>query len=251
MHPEGLYLGMNAKPWQTIHQASATQQFPLSAFFDDSFGRRFRYALNGSGAALVAGMIVQNAILGGAATTLQGTCAVVAPVPVVGVTRIYVTRISTDQVAGLYDEGWAAIWDNDLAAVYTRRVKTNTAIVAASTGYIDIYEPLPVDLTTSDKVSLSVNKFKNITVAATTVTGLIIGGVQCAIPISNYCWVQTRGIFGVRIKDATTNINSGPVGRAGSTDGTIINRATLTQLIGNSLALWLDEYSGLIDLCCE
>lgn len=257
----GLYLGMNAKPWQDIFTASATKQHELGAFFDDEFGRRFRYALNGAGA-LVAGNIVQGATLGGAATTLQSACTV-NTAAAAGDTRILVTAATTAQAAGLYDEGWASIWDNDLTAVYTRRIKTSGALTTTgatdTASCVDLYEGCPVALTTSDKISLQVNIYKNIIVqpAGRIPTGIPVGGVHCGVTAAYYAWVQTRGLFGFRLKDVTTNIGAGAVGPAGTTAGSLITAveadtaAAYTPVIGWSTALWLDEYSGIVMLMCE
>lgn len=255
----GLYLGMNAKPWQTVEQESATPKYPLNAFFDDELGNRFRYALNGAGA-LVAGNIVQGAALAGATTTLQSACAI-NTAAAAGSKRFLVTAATTGQSASLYAEGLAAFWDNDLAAVYTRIIKDNGALTTTGSGdtgsYIDVYEALPVALTTSDKVSLSVNPFKNIVVAPTTITGKVLGGVRCAVTAAYYCWVQTRGWFAFRIKDASTNVQAGPLAPAGTTAGSLINAAeadtaaVYKTVVGISNALWLDEYGGLIYLSCE
>lgn len=257
-----LYLGMNAKPWQTIYSASPTPKYPLGAFFDDEWGRRFRYALNSSAAALVAGNIVQCAPLGGATTTLQSAATINTAAPA-GTTRFYVTAATTGQAANLFAEGWAAFWDSTRSAVYMRRIKANGPL--STTGptdlnsWIEIFEdePLPVALVpTSDRVALQVNPYRNIIVAPTTLTGMILGGVNGAVPASNYCWVQTRGWFGVRLKDVTTNIGVGPVTTAGTTAGSVINPAesgtgAYKQFFGQSTALWLDEYAGIVFLQCE
>ena len=256
----GMYLGMNARPWQTIYQASPTAQHPISTFFDDEFGRRFRYALNGA-TALVAGNIVQCAPLGGATTTLQ-SAATINTAAAAGESRFLVTATTTNQAAGLYNEGWAGFWDDDIAAVYTRRIFRSGAL---STGggadsWIEIYdsEPLPVALVpTADRVALQVNPYRSIIPAPTTRTGMLLGGVQCAVPANQFCWVQTRGWFAARIKDATTNIGANPITAATTTVGSIINAAEgatgdpYRQVVGISTALWLDEYASIIYLTCE
>jgi hypothetical protein len=247
----GLYLGMGAHPRQDIFTESSTKQHELGTFFDDEYERRFRYAYNAA-SALVAGNIVQMPALGGAATTLQSTAAVAVESDVSD-RRIYVTAITTAQAADLFKEGWAAFWDASLTAVYTRRVLKNSTL--ATTGvasYIEIDEPLPVALTTSDKVALMANPYKNIVVAPTTIAGKMLGGVHCAVSANYYCWVQTRGPFGFRIKDATTSVGVVQLIGAATTPGTLVNKsASGAQVVGLSYALWLDEYSGICYLTCE
>ena len=252
----GLYLGANAKPNQGINEASTTLEHPLGAFFDDQYGRRFRYSLNGAGA-LVAGNIVQGAALAGATTTLQGTAAVAVASEAVD-TRIYITALTTAQAANLFKNGWAAVWDVSATTVYTRRVEGCSALAASGVAsYIDLAEALPVALTTDDKMALSVNPFSKIIVTPTTITGKILGGVGCAVAAESYCWVQTKGIFGVWINDATTNVGANPLTYAGVTAGSLIDNAeqdsvaVIRQMVANSMALWLDGGVGLVDLTCE
>lgn len=249
----GYYLGFNAKPWQTVEQDSHDQQHALGAFFDDEFGRRFRYALNGAGA-LVAGDIVQSAALGGAATTLQ-TAAFVGAASVVTDLRIYAAAITTLQAAGLFAEGWAAFWDSSLLAAYTRRVKNNSELEHTTwvDGWIDLYEPLPVALTTDDKIALMTNPYKSIVQAVVAnATGLVLGGVRCAVPITHYCWVQTRGWFGVHIKEGNLAIGQLSVPKA-TTAGTLSahDEDDVNQIVANTGAAWADEVAGLVYLTCE
>lgn len=252
----GMYLGFNAKPWQTIYQESATQQHPLGAFFDDEWGRRFRYAKNSSAGAQLAGALIQAAALGGATTTLQSVAAV-SVAAAAGDTRIYLTAATTAQSANLYDEGWAAICDVSTGDVYTRRVKYSSALETTGTsGYIDIYDTVPVALTISDKVALQINPYKNVIVCPTTITGMVLGLSCTTVTASYYFWIQTRGIAGFKLKDVTTNITVGPATGGGSTAGTIVGCAeagsgAYDYIIGNATALWLDEYSGFIWLACE
>jgi hypothetical protein len=249
----GLYLGFNAKPWQTVEQDSHDPQHALGAFFDDEFGNRFRYAYNGA-AALRAGNMVQSAALGGAATTLQSAMPVVSCA--LGSKVINVTRNTTDQAASLFAEGKASIFHLATTSVYTRRIKDNTLIAAAS-GTITLYESLPVLLVaTDDTVAAMVNPYKNIVVIPTTTpTGKILGGVLGPVEINHYCWVQTRGWFGGFINDATTNlVQVGPVYPGGTTPGSLVTAAAqgeITEAPVVSPAIWLDNGSGLFHLMCE
>jgi hypothetical protein len=115
----GLYLGYNAKPWQGVETDSSTQQHPLGAYFDDQYGNRFRYCLNGA-SALVAGDLVQGPIKGGATTTEQ-TVAIIGAQTAAGNVKIPVAALTTTQTAGVFDEGWAAFEDTSAVATYTRR----------------------------------------------------------------------------------------------------------------------------------
>ena len=249
----GLYLGMNAKPWQGIESISATQQHPLGAFFDDEFGRRFRYGLNGSGA-LVAGDLVQSAALGGAGTTLQ-TVAIIGAQTAAGNTKIPVAALTTTQTAGLFDEGWAAFEDTSLTATYLRRIKSQPALVHTTwvDAYLEIYEALPVQLETTDFVAMQTNPYKSIVQAVNgTLTGMALGGVCCAVTAAYYCWIQTRGLFGCHIKDGVLVVGT-DVEVGASTVGTPTSKTELLfgSNFGRASAAWADEGAGILWLMCE
>ena len=252
-----LDLGDDAIPIQPLWESSATQKYPLGASFQDEWGNKFRYAQNGA-VAIIAGCFVQNAILGGATTTLQSQT-VVAAATNIGDTRIFINGITTAQAVGLYNNGFAGISITTGAThTYTRRIKFSSAIaITGGTSFIDLYEPLHVALTTSDRIALQINPYRNIIVAPTTATGAILGGIHGNISIAHYCWVQSKGWFAFRVKDVTTNIGPGPVIRAGTTVGTGITGVEVDtlgayrEIIGMSTALWLDEGAGFIYLTCE
>jgi hypothetical protein len=249
----GLYLGFDAKPWQGIETISATQQHPLGAFFDDQYGRRFRYALNGAGA-LVAGDLVQTAILGGATTTLQ-TVAIIGAQTAIGNTLIPVAALTTTQAAGIFDEGWAAFEDTSAVATYLRRIKKQPALVHTTwvDAYLELYEPLPIQLETTDFVAMMTNPYKSIIQAVNgTLTGMALGGVCCPVTAAYYCWVQTRGWFGCHIKDGVLVVGT-DVQIGATTAGT---PTSMTELLfgssfGRTSGAWADEGAGILYLMCE
>jgi len=245
------FMGNYAKPYQGIEVASVGALHDLGQYFDDEFGRRFRYAKNG-GVALVAGHAVQSSVLAGATTTLQ-TAATVAVASNLEDTRIFINALTTAQDASLFKDGMAAFYDASLAGGYFRLVKDNNAL--ATTGvvsYIDLYEPLPVALTTSDTVALSINPYSGtIIVPVTTPTGKILGVAPTAVPISYYFWVQTRGWAALHLKDGA--VAAGIVKVGGSTAGSGISNteSLFSQDIGIASAAWADESCGLVYLTCE
>ena len=249
----GLYLGYNANPWQGIESESATKQHPLGAYFDDMYGRRFRYALNGAGA-LVAGDLVQGPTLGGATTTEQ-TVAIIGAQTAIGKTKIPVAALTTTQAAGIFDEGWAAFEDTSATATYLRRIKTQPALVHTTwvDAYLEIYEALPIQLETTDFVAMIASPYKGIIQAASaTLTGPGLGGVCGPITAAYYCWVQTRGVFGVHIKDGVMTIGMGF--QVGATTGG--TPASMTELLfgqqfGYALMAGADEGAGIVMLMCE
>jgi hypothetical protein len=250
----GLYLGMDASPTQGIEDESSTAKYPLGSFFDDEYGRRFRYSLNGAGA-LVAGDFVQSAALGGAGTTLQ-TVAIIGQATAAGLVNIPVATLTTSQATvDLFAEGWAAFEDTSATAAYMRRIKSNTALVhttwADTPMEIVLYEPLPIALTTSDTIAMMTNPYKSIIQAqANTLTGYGLGGVCAPITIAYYCWVQTRGYFACHNK---TVMVAGMDVQVDTTAGTVTSftETLFGQSFGFAGLAWADEAAGIIYLQCE
>lgn len=246
-----LFLGDYAKPYQNVEVATAAALHDLGSYFDDEFGRRFRYCKNG-GVALVSGYAVQTSVLAGATTTLQ-TKAPIAVAAAIGDTRVFVQALTTAQPASLFKDGMAAFWQTATNGGFFRLVKDNNALATTgTTNYIDLYEPLLVALTTSDTVALSVNPYSGLVVAPnTTPTGKIIGVPNIAVPIGYYFWCQVRGWAAVELKDGA--IAAGIANIGGTTPGTVISgtAAIFTQDIGIASAAWADESCGLVYLICE
>lgn len=250
---ESLYLGMNANPTQTIETESSVQKHPLGSYFDDEYGRRFRYALNGA-AALVAGDLVQSAATGGATTTLQ-TVAIIGAQTAAGDTKIPVAALTTTQPVDTFTEGWAAFEDTSATAAYLRRIKKQPALVHTTwvDAYLELYEGLPIQLETTDFVALMKNPYKSIVKAVNaTLTGIGLGGVCAPITAAYYCWVQTRGWFACHIKDGA--LVAGMTVQVGATTaGTPTSKTELLfgMDFGRCGQAWADEGVGIIWLNCE
>jgi hypothetical protein len=178
-------------PAQSIYETSTTAKHKLGDRLQLG-GRVFYYA--SAGAALVAGRLCETATLMGALTTVQSTQAV-SVAAVAGDRKLYLTATTTEQTAGLYEDGYVAIEDVTVTyASYLYRIKTNTAIATSGTAsYLTLYDPLHIALTTSDKVSLCVNPFKSVVTCATTQLGVPIGVAPVAVASGSYCWLQTWG----------------------------------------------------------
>jgi hypothetical protein len=179
---------------QGIYETSTTKKARIGTRL--AVGNRvFRYALNG-GVALTAGMVIGSALLGGSATTNQ-VDALVSVASLLGDTRIFIDILTTAQVAGLYADGWMGIEDDSTGDYYNFQIKNNIAlaIAADTTGYVDLYDGVPVALTTSDTVALLVNPYSKVIVFPTgrTPANMLLGVTPMPVAIGSYFWLQTAG----------------------------------------------------------
>jgi len=181
--------------------------------------------------------------------------AIIGAQTAIGETKIPVAALTTSQAAGIFDEGWAAFEDTSATGTYLRRIKTQPALVHTTwvDAYMEIYEPLPIQLETTDFVAMLANPYKGIIQAIhATLTGPGLGGVCAPVTALYYCWVQTRGLFGCHIKDGVLTVGM-EVQIGASTDATPTSYTELLfgQRFGYAMGAWADEGAGILMLQCE
>lgn len=176
---------------QGIYEESSTQQFELETRLQLG-SRVFYYA--SAGEALYAGFGVQQALVGGAGTTLQNTQAVTVAAAA-GAKRIYVNALTTAQTANVFAEGWAAVFDaTTTGKCWLFKVKGNSALATSGTAsYIDLYDEIPEALTTSDQVSLIANPYKGTLLTNISADGGPLGVAPINVTSAYYFWLQTYG----------------------------------------------------------
>jgi hypothetical protein len=150
---------------QDTFTSSATQMHPLGTRGYTSDGRRFRYAQVGA-TDTVAGSLYQGAAPGAAAGA-----------------------------ANLYAEGYLQVDTAGSGAPngYTYQVSGHAAIASSTAFTLNLVDPIQVALATSSRVGLMPNAFKNVIVAATTVTAAAVGVAPTVIADVEYGWLQTWG----------------------------------------------------------
>lgn len=253
-----VYLDRYGAPWQKIREESATQKYRLGERYApswDPLGRVFRYAL--AGAAITPGKLLSAAALSGAGTTLQTACAV-AVVSVIGDTKIYLTAITTEQVASRFADGVAVF--NDVSATpdefYTCAIKDNSVIaIAGIVSYIELYgdDTLPVALNTNDRVDLTVNQWKNVVESpVTTFIGSPAGVAQLNITSGYYFWCQTWGPCGIMSNTGPLTIGADVIAGLDIAGGIISQVAgaasVVNSRIGYCLNVSTDVYGGTVFL---
>ena len=153
-------------------------------------GRVFRYMQNGS-VALTAGVVVQ----GPAVNSSNDAALPVAAVSSGGVevTPTIQATVTRNQFAG----GFLVVDTPPGAAVY--KIASNTAGSSGGTITVslDPNDILKEALTTTTRVGLRENPYKNVIVTPTTVTGPLAGSPQVDVSSGHYFWGQVNGFGGV------------------------------------------------------
>jgi hypothetical protein len=192
---------------------TSTQQHPLGTLAVTKDGRVFRYAQVGA-VALVAGELYQSA------APIANHLANTPPAVAIGATSFSYTPGATAGAANLYAEGTLMV-DTTPGNGYSYRISGHAAISASTafTLYLDPDEPIQVALTTSSRVGLHHNPWKNIIETPTTNTGKVIGFAVNVATAAYYTWVQTRGPVAALING--TPAITAPVCNSGTTAGAV------------------------------
>lgn len=186
---------------QSMFVSSATQKHPLGTKL--VLGERvFRYAQAGA-SDLVAGTLLQ------AAAPVANHLANTPPAVAIGATSFSYTPGATAGAANLYAEGYLQV-DTTPGAGYTYKVSGHEAISASTAFTLYLDDPIQVALTTSSRVGLISNKYKNVIISPTTQSSVSAGVAVYVITAAQYGWVQTAGPVSLLI-NGTPAVNGGVV----------------------------------------
>lgn len=229
-----------------------SQLHPLGSMAIAKDGRVYRYCTPGA-AALVPGSIYQ----GAAPIALHLALTAVAESIGAGSAGdpITVTPGATAGAANLYAEGMLCISDGT-GVGYAYRISGHAAITAsvAFNLFLDPDDRINVALDTTSRYGLHHNPYKNIIVAATTVTAQVAGGAVSLIPANttsqNYGWLQTRGPFPALI-NGTPGVGIGVVTSAttaGAVDVGTVGAEINVRQIGRMMQVGVSTKNNMIYL---
>ena len=176
---------------QDIFTSSSTQLHPLGTYAETKDGRGFRYAQAGA-ADTVAGNLLQSA------APIANHLANTPPAVAIGATSFSYTPGATAGAANLYAEGYLQV-DTTPGNGYTYKVASHAAISSSTAFTLYLRDAIQIALTTSSRVGLVHNRFKNVIQNPTTQTSTTAGVSPCIITATQYGWVQTHGPASVLI----------------------------------------------------
>lgn len=168
--------------------SSSTQGVDLGAKATVGDGRYFRYMKIGA-VATVAGKLYQGPTEDTTNQNPSGGLSVSAAA--VGATTVTLTS-SITITANAWAGGFLSI-NVTPGAGYYYRIKSNTAVTAATGCVITLEDPIQIALTTSSKVTVQLNPYNGIIIPPTTMTNAIVGVPNAVYAASNYAWIQRGG----------------------------------------------------------
>ena len=169
---------------------SSAQKRPLGTRMELPDGRVFRYAKAG-GVALDIGKLMAAAVV----TTGHIKDLAVAATAAIGDTSLTITNASTAITENQYAEGYVffntAAGQGQICTIRSHPAETTTS--GSCVLRLEDEDALTVALTTSSKVGLRKNVYKDVIVSPTTITGIPIGVTPIAVTLNYYFWIQTWG----------------------------------------------------------
>ena len=219
---------------QAIMSVSATKNYAIGTRRAHD-GKVFRYAKSATGAALVAGNVIQSASLGGGSTSSEYDMTI-ATASTAGSNFAYATLKSTGATAALvnaYKDGYYIVSDGSAVQGVGQMKKILSH--PAATGQVSIKftftNTLEVGVSTSSAAGLVKNLYDDVIQApVTSGTGVTAGVAPVAVPVATpYFWLQTWGLCPMLINDALTagtmvvrDISAAGAGSIGSTGATAL-----------------------------
>lgn len=224
---------------------TSTQKLPLGTRARTRDGRVFRYCRAGA-TALVAGSLYQSAVP--VANHLANT----PPAVAAGATQFtYTPGATAGSEANDYGEGYLQV-DTTPGNGFTYLVAGHPLIASATafTLTLDPAHPIQVALTTSSRVGLIWNPYKNLIVAATTVTAPAMGVACAPITANYYGWLQTWGPASCLI-NGTPGIGIGVVSSAttaGAFDVAAVAAEINVRILGRMMQVGVSTKNNMVFL---
>jgi hypothetical protein len=230
---------------QDTFTCSAAQNHPLGTIAMTADGRRFRYAQVGA-ADLVAGNLIQGA------APLANHLANTAPAVAIGATSFSYTPGATAGAANLYAEGYLQV-DTTPGLGYTYQVSGHAAITASTAFTLYLKDPIQVALTTTSRIGLMPNAYKNVIQTPTTITAKVVGVAPAPHTAAYYGWLQTYGPCSVLINGTpaiTAPVINGAT-TAGSVDVWTAAAQPTANLVGHMMQVGVSTKSNFVFLCLD
>jgi hypothetical protein len=229
-------------PGQDMFVSSADQKHSLGTRYRARDGRVYFYSVAGA-SDTVAGSLYQGP------APIAAHLANTPPAVAIGATSFTYTPGATAGAANLYAEGFMQV-DTTPGNGYTYSVSGHAAITASTAFTLNLNEPIQVALTTSSRVGLIHNPYKNVIVVPTTSTGAVVGISPYIVTTAQYGWIQTWGPCSALING--TPAVTAPVINSATTAGTLDVWTAAAQptstLVGNMMQVGVSTKNNFVFL---
>jgi hypothetical protein len=203
---------------------ATSSEIQLGAKFVDQNGNAYRYCLVG-GTALVPGKLYQAP----AEITAHQNIAPTATFAI-GATSVTVTLGATAVTANQYAGGYL-IGTITPGQGYKYVISSHPAADASATLVLTLSDPLLVAVTTSSRLDMVLNPYRDVIVNPTTASSCVVGAAIYPVAASAYGWLQTGGIAPLLVDDQTIVVGTN-VAASNQAAGAIEPHTGVQALVG-------------------
>jgi len=231
-------VGFGADGWTD----SSTQFHALGTTAETKDGRVFKYAQCGA-TATVAGSVYQSA------APVPNHLANTPPAVAIGARSFTYTPGATAGAANLYAEGYLQV-DTTPGNGYVYQVAGHAAITSSTAFTLNLIDAIQIALTTSSRVGLVHNPYKNVIVNPTTATASVAGVAPYIITATQYGWLQTWGMASVLI-NGTPAVGVGVIisgTTAGAVDVAAVAAEVNVRIIGHMAQVGVSTKNNFVNL---
>jgi len=236
-------------PTEGLFTPTADQKHRLGTKYEDSFGRIWRYAKNGS-TALAPALMCQMAAPE-AETVDEIQTGYTNPIGATDIRALLTT--SSEITDGELQDGWLVV-NKSTGLGYTYPIANNTWISGDTVMHLELYEGLRVATSATSEFTFIKNPYHEVVVDATTSTGIAVGVPAVVVPISYYCWLQRKGPCAILMDTSGALVVGSMVGHPDTQDvAGAAGLAVITEGIWGQV-IWpptSDAECGLIQLMLE
>lgn len=239
---------IQGSPREGLFTPTVDQKHRLGTLLYDEFGRRWRYAKNGATQLEVALMAQSEAVNANVLNEVQ-TAYGLALAAKSG--RVLVTT-SNGISDGELQDGWLAVQDGT-GEGYLYPIQWNEWITGDTVMQVTLYEEIRLAIAATAEITLIKNKWRDVIVMPTTVTGIWAGVPNVVIPVNYYGWLQTKGPCPM-VVDAGDTLVVGALAGNPATNGTaggVGIPAITTQVWGHAITIGAAGETAVIDLNLE
>jgi hypothetical protein len=240
--PSNFTEGLSAYGQDGWTSLASPQVHALGQRAETKDGRVFRFCQAGA-ADTVAGKVYQSA------APIPNHLANTPPAVAVGATTFTYTPGNTAGAANLYAEGYLQV-DTTPGEGYTYQISGHAAITGSTAFTLNLIDPIQVALTTSSRVGLVHNHYKNVIINPTTATAAVAGVSPYIITATQYGWLQTWGPCSTLI-NGTPGVGIGVVisaTTAGAVDVAAVGAEINVRIIGHMMQVGVSTKYNFVAL---
>ncbi len=209
-----------------IYLNSAGKSYPIGVKGETSDGRFFRYALEG-GNAVVSSVLCQSRVSDADWDTVAIATTTVAIDTKINVTSEGSGTFSKDELENGY---LTCETDPGNTGPNFWRIHGNDVVVTVGDDFnIYLSEGATIGqvlTASSDTINFAPSPWSKFIIHPSSATGIAVGVTLVQVSANRYCWLQTRGVCGVRMQDPGATVGEGLVpddSDAGNLDNVTVN----------------------------